>query len=167
MRRKVDDLFQAKSEPKSLRFFFRYHLRNLWILINPRMCAVCKEKRVIMVPSGLAVRHKVWVSKERGVERVQMSWEIIIKQRDMVGIGRMLLVFVQSILLTGNYYSMLDSRLQTRVLFSPHTCTWNKWILGLTVELGSHSTILGKKRETQILRWSTTLPPSEVLKIHI
>jgi len=126
MRRKVRDLPQAKSEPKSLRFFFRQsHIRDVWILINPRMCAMCKEKRVIRIPSGLVVRHKVWVSKKRGGRKGsdELGREIIIKHRDMVGNMRMLLIFVQGTLLTGSYYSIVDSRLQTRVLSSPHTCT--------------------------------------------
>lgn len=74
MRRKIGDQPQAKSEPKSLRFFFRQsHIRGLWILVNLRLCAVCKEKQVMRIPSGLVVRHKVWVSKKGG--RVQMSME--------------------------------------------------------------------------------------------
>lgn len=65
MRRKVGDLPQAKSESKFLRFLLRQnHTRGLWILINPRMYAVCKEKQVIKIPSGLVVRLKARVNEK-------------------------------------------------------------------------------------------------------
>lgn len=74
MRRKVGNLPQAESEPKFLRFSLRpNHTRGSWILIDPRMYAMCREKQVIRILSGLVVRLKGWVSEKE--KKVQMNWE--------------------------------------------------------------------------------------------